>query len=69
MPPLPIAALLLCLFALGEPAAAEALTLGRGGPSVVARATGVSRRAIQQGMRAAAEIVRGILAVTPVPRA
>lgn len=32
-------------------AAAEALTLGRGGPSVVARATGVSRRAIREGMR------------------
>jgi len=31
-------------------AAAEALTLGRGGPSVVARATGVSRRAIREGI-------------------
>jgi hypothetical protein len=32
-------------------AAAEAMTLGRGGASVVARATGVSRRAIREGTR------------------
>ena len=32
-------------------AAAEALTVGWGGVSLVARATGVSRRTIQQGMR------------------
>lgn len=32
-------------------AAAESVARGYGGPSVVARATGVSRRAIRQGVR------------------
>lgn len=32
-------------------AAAESVAIGSSGPSVVARVTGVSRRAIRQGMR------------------